>query len=576
MKKKVLPVLIVIALILFVLLGVFIKKLVDKYTPTDERIALTEQYKISSEEEVPIILNQKLLSDTAFKSGDSIYLDFEFVQYYINPRFYWDNNENLLLYTTASDLITVNAESTSYLINKSSNDFSNVIVKVTPEHTFVNVDFIKQYSDFQFEVYDDLDCTRLLLWTDYKDYETVAVKKDTEIRVLGGIKSPILTDVTKEDTLYVLEDYDDWKQVMTKSGIIGFISTKKLGKASTETIASDYVAESFSHIKKDFTINMVWHQVFNTSANGNVSAVLSTTKGVNVISPTWFYLSDNNGNLHDIASNTYVNYCHQQGIEVWALFSNIESKDVDTTEVLTHTSSRQNLVNQIVSMAIQYNLDGVNIDFEAMDKDGVGDSFIQFIRELSLKCENNDIVLSVDNYVPTEYTSFYYRDEQALFADYVCIMGYDEHYGGANSNGPGSLSSIPWLTQGIEDTKDEVPADQIILGLPFYNRVWTVTAKSGGEESYTEFETDCYSVSMDEGANILSRNGATLTWLDDLGQNYGEFDKNGTTYKIWLEDVDSLTQKLELQKKYNLAGACFWKVGLESSNVWDTIIKYLN
>ena len=169
---------------------------------------------------------------------------------------------------------------------------------------------------------------------------------------------------------------------------------------------------------------MAWHQVTNQSANNAVSSVLANTRGINVLSPTWFYLNDNNGNIANLASLNYVNYCHNQGIEVWALVSNLENKNVDTTEVLTHTSKRQNLVNQIVSMAIQYNLDGINVDFESMNGEKVGDAFIEFIRELSIKCKNNGVVLSVDNYVPMSHTSFYNRKEQANFADYVVIMGY--------------------------------------------------------------------------------------------------------------------------------------------------------
>ena len=198
---------------------------------------------------------------------------------------------------------------------------------------------------------------------------------------------------------------------------------------------------------------MAWHQVTNATANSDIANVLGSTKGLNVISPTWFYLNDNNGGLEDLASSSYVTYCHQHNVEVWALVSNLENKDVDSTYVLTHTSARQNLVNQIVSAAIQYNLDGINLDFEALDGASVGDGFIQLVRELSLKCANNGIVLSVDNYSPYSFNAFYNRSEQAAFADYIVLMGYDQHYAGSEE--AGSVAALDWVKEGVSNTLAE-------------------------------------------------------------------------------------------------------------------------
>jgi spore germination protein YaaH len=296
---------------------------------------------------------------------------------------------------------------------------------------------------------------------------------------------------------------------------------------------------------------------------------------VNVISPTWFYLNDNNGNLANLASIDYVNYCHSQGVEVWALVSNLENKDADSAEVLTHTSKRQNLVNQIVSMAIQYNLDGINLDFESLNQGDVGDAYIEFVRELSIKCANNGIVLSIDNYVPTEYTAFYQRAEQANFADYVVIMGYDEHYVGSDE---GSVSSLNWVKQGVDDTLKEVPAEQVILGMPFYTRVWALTpenAEDADEGTDITYKVTSQAYGMRSASNLLSSYGATKTWLEDCGQNYAEFKDGDTLYKVWLEDSASAEERLKLMNEKELAGASFWKLGFETSDIWDTIIKYM-
>lgn len=583
MKKKILPVIAALTFILVVILFMLLGNVIEKYTPTDERQDLSTHYNLTSEEEVAIIYNNELIEAKARFINGVVYLDLNTVKELINDRFYWDANENLLRYTTATELISVPAESTTYTITKDTYSSDHIIVKADAQTAYIAIDFVKEYSDFAYEIFEEPN--RVVITNAWGDYTITTAKKDTELRILGGIKSPILDDLTKGEELTVLEEMETWTKVITTDGIIGYVKSKNLGSTSTKTLTSDYVAEEFTHIKKDFEISMAWHQVFTTSANSNISSVLQDTKGLNVISPTWFYLKDTSGGIGSLASSDYVSYCHQHGVEVWALVSNFGAKDQglenpDLTEILTHTSSRDNLVNNLISSAIRYNLDGINVDFESVDP-AVGDSYIQFIRELSLKCANNGIVLSVDNYVPTEYTAFYDRAEQALFADYVVVMAYDEHYAGSD---PGSVASIGFVTEGIENTMKEVPAEQIILGMPFYSRVWKLTPATGestptdGEvvDSFTNYDISCYSASMAEQKRLANVNGVEPVWSDDVKQYYVEYENSGSIYQIWMEDATSLEEKLKVMDSYGLAGGSFWKLGLEQSSVWDTIIKYIN
>lgn len=585
MKKKVVPVFAAIVLIIVVILFMLLGKLIEKYTPSKERQELTEYYQMSSDEDVAILFNNEMLEVHGRMIDGHVYLDFDTVHDMINDRFFWDSNENKLLYTTATDLISAEAESTSYLVTKDAHSLDHTIVKVDANSAYIAIDFVKQYSDFAYEVYDSPN--RVVITTEWGEYTVAAAKKNTELRYLGGIKSPILADIEKGTTLNVLEPDETWTKVSTKDGIIGYVKSKALGSTSTETRTSDYVAEEFTHIKKDYKINLGWHQVTNSSANSNIANVLQSTKGINVVSPTWFYLKDTNGGIGSLASSDYVNYCHQNGIEVWALVSNFGAKDQglenpDLTEVLTYSSRRENLINNLISAAIQYNLDGINVDFESVDP-VVGDAYIQFIRELSLKCANNGIVLSVDNYSPTEYTAFYDRAEQAVFADYVILMAYDEHYAGSEE--AGSVASIGFVTDGVTNTLKEVPADQLIMGMPFYTRVWSETPITDGDseesseepvDSYTLYELGCYSASMNESQKLINANGAVPVWSEECGQYYVEYVNGGVTYKIWVEDATSLEEKLKVMQEYQLAGGAFWKLGLEDSTVWDTIIKYIN
>ena len=575
MKKKIIPFIAAAVLILVIILFMVLGNIIEKYTPSKDQKDAQEYYGITTDTDVAIICNNEVIESKGKLINDIVYLSYETVRSYINSRFYWDSNENILRYATASDLISVNAESSDYSVTKDTQSFGHTIVKADASTAYIAIDFVKQYSDFKYEIYTDPN--RVVITNSWGDYQAAPAKKNCEIRYQGGIKSPIITEVTKNTSLTILETGDTWTKVATADGYIGYIKSKNLGSVSTQTLSSDFTPEEFSHISKNFKINLAWHQVTNQTANGNVSSILQKSKGINVLSPTWFYLNDNNGNLANLASSNYVDYCHQNGVEVWALVSNLENPDVDTAAILSHTSSRDNLTNNLISYAIQYNLDGINVDFEALSVDGVGNSYIQFIRELSLKCANNGIVLSVDNYVPSDYTRFYNRSEQALFADYVIVMAYDEHYSGSEE--AGSVASIGYVTQGVEDTLKEVPANQLILGMPFYTRVWSETPASqptDEADSAAYYDLSSYATSMTEVSKLLKANGVEPVWLEDVGQNYAEYQNNGVTYKIWIEDASSLEKKLTVMDHYGLAGGAFWKLGMEDSSIWDTIIKYIN
>lgn len=565
-----------VGVIFAVILVVVAGKIISKYTPTKEEKNLYEYYGLEKESRAAIVLNHEILEQQAVIKDGMLYLDYDTVRELFNDRFYWDGNENLLLYTTASDVITAKVSEKEYSVTKKKYQENYVIVYADGQTAYIAMDYVKKYTDLDFAFYEEPN--RMVVTTDWSDDTIVPVKKNTQIRYQGGIKSPILVQVEKETQLILLERGEDWDKVATTDGIIGYIRKKKLGKEEMKSYGHTYEEEEFTHLLKDEKINMGWHQVTTKDANSRVADVISATKGLNVISPTWFYLNDNEGNLMNLASMDYVDYCHSQGIEVWALVSNLENDEADATEVLTYTSKRKNMVNQLIAAAIQYNLDGINVDFEALPAE-TGDAYVQFIRELSLKCENNGIILSVDNYVPMDYNSFYNRKEQAYFADYIIMMGYDEHYAGSDE---GSVASIGFVTKGIEDSLKEVPANQLILAAPFFTRVWAQTPKEATDdveaaaEDYVPYELSSQAVNMEEAWNMASVNGVNPAWSEEDGQYYAEYIKDGVTYKIWLEDERSMELRLQAAKENQLAGMSFWKLGLEKSSMWDTILKYMN
>ncbi len=566
MKKKTSPILAVLLLIVVVVLMLAGKNVIEKYLPSEEKADIKEYYHLTEAGDTAVIVDAQMQDTTAKVVAGEIYVEYHFLHDVLNERFYWDGNENKLFYTTPEQITSIAAGSSDYYVAKEKKTEPYTIVYADADKAYVALEFVKKYTNIDYEMFKEPN--RLMITKTWGKIDTATLKKDSEIRIKGGIKSPILRTVERNETVRIITKDKKWSKVCTEDGYIGYLKNNSLGKSEEKTLSSDYKEPTYTHLLKDEKINMAWHQVTNKQANNSLAQVLSGTKGVNVISPTWFYLNDNQGGIASLASSDYVNYAHQQNIEVWALVSNLENPDVDTTTVLTHTSSRENLTNNLIAMAIQYNLDGINVDLESISKEA-GEGYVQFIRELSIKCRNNNLVLSVDNYVPTDYTAFYDRKEQACFADYIIIMGYDEHYKGSEE--AGSVASINFVKNGIKDTLKEVPAEQVILAMPFYTRLWSETPAEGGKVTVSSEV-----VSMKAQQTVLDNSGAVPKWSDKYGQNYIEYQKDGVTYKMWMEDEKSIEQKLKAAKNNKIAGTSVWKLDMESSSIWDTIIKYTN
>lgn len=574
-KKRFIPLLAVVLLIIVVILITLAARFIERYIPSKEVQDLQEYYGLSSEADMALVLDDALSGILCEYKDGQVYVDYRTVHDRFNSRFYWDSAENLLFYTLPDNLITVQAGSNEYQIGKEKKAENYTIVRVDADTMYLALDFVEKYTNLTHEIFEEPN--RVVVTSVWGEVEGASVKKATQLRVKGGIKSPILKELEKGEALTILERGDTWTKASTADGLIGYLKTKFVSEGQIVTRAHEFEEPVFTHILRDEKIQMAWHQVTSQDGNGTIANVLQNTKGINVISPTWFYLNDNSGNIANLASRSYVDYCHQNNIEVWALVSNLENKEVNTTEVLNRTSNRQNLVNQLVSAAIEYDLDGINVDMEALEG-GAGEGYLQFIRELSLKCANNGIVLSVDNYVPTDYTAFYNRKEQSCFADYIVVMAYDEHFVGSEE---GSVASLGFVTDGITNTLKEVPAEQVIMGAPFYTRIWALTPKEdAGEtvesaaEDYVPYEVSSEAVGMNTVQKRLQVNGVEPTWDEECGQYYAEYENDGITYQVWIEDAASMEKKLEVMKSNQLGGVSFWKLGFETDSIWDTIIKY--
>ena len=548
MNKKYKPVIAVAVLVILVAILGIVTHVVMKYIPSSEKMDLNEYYGEMADGEIALVIGTEKLEERGLVDGDRVYLPLDVVNTYLNQRYYWDSANQQILYATPSELTSASA---------SSEAGDKVWVK--DDKVYLNLTYVQEYTDL--DAYITKDPYRIAIQYKFKNVKTVTVKKNTSIRYRGGIKSAILTSVKKGTKLRLIEEMENWDQVATDDGYIGYIDKKKVGEAEKTKFERSFNREQYSYLTMDSKVNMVWHQVTSTDANAYFADATANMTGVNVISPTWFYLTDTSGNIASIASADYVSQAHEKGLQVWGLIDNF-TQEVSTTETLSSTAARQNIISQLIQAAQDVGMDGINVDFESLSED-VGTHFLEFLRELSIECHKNNLVLSVDNPVPEDFTSHYDRAEQGRVVDYVIIMGYDEHYVGSEA---GSVASLPWVEQGVQDTLKEVPAKRVINAIPFYTRLWRTTGGNVTSEA----------IGMDQAQQTIADNNVETYWDKTTSQNYGKYDIDNSTYQIWLEDAQSVAEKVKLVSKYDLAGVSAWKLGFENNGIWQVISDNLN
>lgn len=559
-SSRLVPVLIALILIIIVGAAGVITSYIKKYTPTDTRMDLTDYYAQQAQDDVTLIL-QDTISETKGKMADGqVYLPYSMVSGTLGGRFYWDQETQKMLYTTPNEILELAPDSSSFQHAEQTEEKDYVIVRQIEDQYYIALDFLEQYMQIKGTTYENP--ARTVITYKWGTQNTVTAQGDTVIRYQGGIKSPILGDVKKGDTMLLLEELDSWSRVMTADGLDGYVEKKNLNKPEeTEYVYDGAYEETFTSISRDYKINLAWHQVTSEAANAALGETIKNVTGVNVISPTWFSVTANQGSISSLASADYVKQAHSKGMEVWGLIDNFD-KNVSTLETLSSRSARAHIIEMLLGEAQRVGMDGINVDFEALTEEEAP-HFIQFIRELSVTCRKNNLVLSIDDPVP-QFTAFYNRKEQGIVADYVIIMGYDEHTTGSET--AGSVASLPFVEEGIIQTLKEVPKEKVINGVPFYTRLWTEA--NNGIVSSEVF-------GMDEASAYVKEKNMETYWNTEVSQNYAEAVTETGTQKIWLEDEQSLEAKLKLMQQYELAGTAAWKLGFERADVWELISKYI-
>ena len=578
-RNLALKICILVFIIAAVIGGAFLLK---RYSSSKEKADLRKYYGIEQENQMAVIVDNNVLEARGVMFDERPYLEYSIVRDYLNERFYWDSNENILLYTLPEGTIRADVGSNEYTFQKDKRREDYAIVKTEGNTAYIALEFVQKYTNMEFKVYEDPQ--RVMIVSDWGKTKTAVVKRNTHVRYRGGVKSPYLTEVSKKDKVTVIENEGNWKKVRTEDGYIGYIKKNCLKNEKEETISREFEAQIYTNISKAYTINMAWHVVTNQSANTKVLQTIADTKGLTTISPTWFTIADTNGNINSLASSQYVNYAHQSNIEVWGLVRDFDGgigSYEESYEVLSYTSKRENLVNQLIAEALQSGIDGINVDFEKISEE-CGEHYTQFLRELSVKCHQNGLVLSVDNYVPKSYNAHYNIEEQGKVVDYVIIMGYDEHYSGSYESG--SVASLNFVKEGIEAALKAVPKEKLINAVPLFTRLWKevpkteedLAAEAGTEAAEYSVKVTSEAYGMKEAEAVIANAGAKITEDTVTKQNYAQWEADGAVYKIWLEDEKALGDKLTLMKDYQLAGTAAWRLGFEKPAVWELILKYVN
>lgn len=557
-KKKAAPVLVVLILIVLVGAAGVVSFLINRYKPGTEYMAGNEYFNLTDENSVALIQNGELLEEQAVLIGGESYAAYTYVESQLNSCFYWDEETKGILLTTSGGVQTLLPGDAAVAKTPGGQP---AVQQESDGKVYISLDVVKEYTDLDYAYYSDPN--RVVIRNEWDGVEQATVQSDTaQVRQKGGIKSLILADVQKGDTLLYLENLDNWCKVMTADGYTGYIRTEDISEPEAIE-ARTAKKDSYERITRDHKINLVWHQSTSTESNDAMAEMTAEMTGVNVISPTWFSVTDETGTISSLASADYVKLAHEAGREVWGLIDNFNEAFDETTD-LAYASVRSRIIEQLLAEAASCGMDGINVDFENLKEAGIP-HYLQFLRELTSAAHAQNLVVSVDTPVPQAYTMYYQRGEQARFVDYMIVMAYDEHFAGSEE--AGSVSSLPFVQQAVEEMTRVMPADQVICGIPFYTRVWT--------EKFGQSAITSEVLGMDGAKNYAKENQMTETWDASLGQNVATVETSDARYTIWMEDEQSMEEKLKVIQSADLAGVAEWKLGFECADVWSLISEYI-
>ncbi len=524
-----------------------------------------------------VALEDDYSEDYGVIKDDDCFVNINTIKASVDDRFYYDKNEKLVMFTNATDTFTARTGK-SELKSGEKKDYQ--ISFVENGKCYLNMKFVTEYISADYKLYEAKNKCPAIISLNYKTGKSKegVLDDDIEMRTNGDYQNLIVTTLKEGTKVKIIEEGKNWDKVKAVGGLIGYVPEKYVD--DIRNVESLYKDDSYTYNHRLIRdgVNLVWDAVYNQTANENLKNDVKHVKGVNAISPTWFEIEGKDGELISRADRDYVKTAHKNGMQVWALLDDFKSKKVNHY-VLSHTSSRQNLVKTIMIFVDGLDIDGVNVDFEYVTENIVKD-YLQFLRELSVACRKSKKVLTIDNYSPTNHTAYYDWKQQYKIADYVVFMNYDEHTVGSKE--AGSVSSLGFMESAIENAVEIIgEPNRIINAMPFFTRLWEMTPEGKGTNKGTFVEDavdgnyylNSQALGMNDAEKACKKAKVKPAFDKETGQNYAIWDNKDTTYQIWLEDETSIASRLKLSKKYKLGGNAYWALGQEKDSIWNVIEK---
>ena len=539
----------------------------EKYSYGMDPANLKEYFTLFNNEDVAIILQDEHIAAHAKLLDGAVYFSIDTVRDLFTKRFYVNTEENKLLYSTSTQVISNIIGEKTYTIDGELKSLSAPVSRFGKDGTFyINADYVHLFADFDCNFYtNDEHINRVQVYTKWEEDRVATLKNDTQLRIRGGIKSEVLRQVNKGEEVEILETMETWSKVKTEDAFIGFVENKTLNEATTRTLPA---ASGAYHPENDYNmappieqVMVGWHQIFEADDGTAMAELTASATGLNVVSPTWFFLKDEEGAYTQIARKSYVEKAHEKGYQVWALVENMEA-DFDEYALFSSSEHRAALINNLIADSLEYGIDGINMDVELSDSklSKTGTHYVQFLRELSIEAHKNGLSLSVDVPPPTESNKGFDMEELGYIMDYVVLMAYDEHYVGSDA---GSVASISFVEKALTDSlqKYSIPAAKLVCGMPFYTRIWKTEAGNVTSDA----------VGTDTAWDWANNRGLEAIWLEDECQYYVEYQDGTALYQVWLEDVSACHARTGIMKEKGVKSMAGWKLGLEGSGIWDAI-----
>lgn len=538
----------IVKIVLFLLLIICLFYIAPNYTKTNE-----------TKGKINLIINNnnvtaRLKKDIYINEKNYIYMSMADIKNYLDKNIYYDKKENQIITTYGEKIAVLPIEKNEIIINNSNFELLSGI-ETKENEIYLPISQMAKVYNMDMNYIPEKQV--LVLESLEKELVKADVSANTSVKYKETFLSKTVDKLKKGDKVVLVQKNDKWSKIRTSNGKIGYIKTSKLQNEF-------YVRQNLQLQKEKEKINLVWDYFSEYGKAPNRAG--TTIEGVNVVSPSFFSLvSKGNGKINENVGNSginYMNWAKQNGYKVWAMVSNNSYRET-TSEVLNSYTLRTNLINKIVDLANKYNLDGINIDFENMNESDK-DVFSRFIIELSPKLKEAGKVLSVDVTAPDggeTWSMCYDRNVIGDVADYIVFMAYDQY--GSGSPKEGTTAGYNWVETNLKKfiDREEIDSNKIILGIPLYTRLWK--EENGKITSKT--------VNIKSVESVLPKN-VTKEWNEELKQYYVEYEKEGTTYKMWIEDEESIKAKVGLVKQYNLAGTAAWEKDRETENIW-TVIK---